>query len=524
LYLDARLRVVRDEPRPDYRFDPRTRGWYQQALPSAAAVRTPPYVFFTTREIGTTIAQRSANAGSVIGVDITLQTLSRQLARSRVSPSATIALVDGRGLLIAHPEADRLVRTGPGGEARLPTVGDLGDPALVALLAPGIAPNRGTPLSVDGRGWIGVRRALEVEAGEPVTLLLAAPRDELVAGARGLAQRQLLIGLGVVALTLGLVWLFARRISRPIERLTRSVERIGHGDLETPLPAIWNPLEVGALRDVTERMRGLLKGHIEDRAIRLAAEQRRAREMEISWQIQQSMLPTLPPEPLGGCYAIAAALRPAREVGGDLYDFLLLDGRRLVFIIGDVADKGVPAALLMARVTGLFRAIGRSEGDPGAILRELDTRLSQGNDACMFVTATCGQIDAESGELRLASAGHERPLLRRADGATAVVPTDGGAALGLDLGAGFPLWTGRLAPGDTLVLWTDGVTEAFDAAGTAFGLDRLRQVVAATPADALDTLPARLVDAVERFADGGSPRDDLAMLAVQYRPSPRPPG
>jgi sigma-B regulation protein RsbU (phosphoserine phosphatase) len=136
----------------------------------------------------------------------------------------------------------------------------------------------------------------------------------------------------------------------------------------------------------------------------------------------------------------------------------------------------------------------------------------------MFVTAGCGQLDGETGEVQYASAGHEVPLVRRVDGTTVSIAADGGPALGLDLGAGFPVCTGRLAPGDALLLWTDGVTEAFDADGSAFGLERLRPVVAATPADALETLPARLVDAVERFSAGGGPRDDLALLAIQYRP------
>ena len=517
-FLDQALAVIRDEPRPEYRFDPRTRGWYQQAHASAAPVRTSPYVFFTTREVGTTLAQRSADGAAVIGADITLRALSRELSDSRITPSAQVALVDLEGYVIAHPRADRLVRTAPGGGAGLQRPGDMGDRALASLLAADVPPNRGTPLSLEGRSWVGVKRTIEADTGEPLTLLLAAPRDELVAGARGLAQRQLLIGFGVVALTLGLVWFFARRISRPLEALARSVERIGQGDLDTPLPEIWNPLEVGALSDVTERMRGLLKGHIEERAIRLAAEQRRAHELEIARQIQQSMLPTPPREPLDGRYAIAAALQPAREVGGDLYDFLLLDGRRLVFVIADVADKGVPAALLMARVTGLFRAIARSETDPGSILHELDMRLSQGNDACMFVTAGCGQIDGETGELQYASAGHDRPILRRVDGTTTVLAVEGGPALGLDMNAGFPNWTGHLAPGDAIVLWTDGVTEAFDAAGAAFGLERVQSVVAATPAADLDTLPAQLAAAVEHFSAGGGPRDDLAVLSVQYRP------
>ncbi len=519
LFLDAELRVVRDEPRPNYRFDPRTRGWYQQALASGALVRTSPYVFFTTREVGTTLARRSGGSANVVGADITLQALSRRLAQSRVTPSARIAVIDQEGFVIAHPDAGRLVSPGAAGGVGLTRLGDLGDHALERLLAASGGTMRDhTALSLGGRAWIGLTRPLEAEAGEPLTLLLAAPRDELVAGARGLAQRQLVIGLAVLGLAVGLVWLSARRISRPLETLTRSVERMGQGDLDTTLPEVRNPLEVGALRDVTDRMRGMLRGHIEERVTRLAEEQRRARELDIARQIQQSMLPTAPSEPLAGCYTIAATLQPAREVGGDLYDFFMLDGRRLALAIADVADKGMPAALLMARVTGLLRAIGRGEAGPGEILREMDARLSQGNEMCMFVTMACAVLDGESGELRYASAGHERPLLRRAGGATTVLVLEGGPALGLGLAEAFPVWTGHLAPGDALVLCTDGVSEAFDTAGEAFGLERFRQVVAETPADALQTLPGRLVDAVERFSAGGGPRDDLALLAIQYLP------
>jgi sigma-B regulation protein RsbU (phosphoserine phosphatase) len=266
-------------------------------------------------------------------------------------------------------------------------------------------------------------------------------------------------------------------------------------------------------------MRGMLQVHIEERAARLAEEQRRARELDIARQIQQSLLPAPPSDSLVGQYAIAATLQPAREVGGDLYDFFLLDGRRLVLAIGDVADKGMPAALLMARVTGLLRAVSRGESRPDEVLQELDARLSQGNDMCMFVTMAFIVLDGETGELRYASAGHEPPLLRRVGGATTALAVQGGAALGLDAGHGFPVWTGHLAPGDVLVLCTDGVTEAFDETGAAFGLERMRRVVAETPPDALGTLPARLVTAVERFSARGGPRDDLAVLAAQYRPA-----
>ena len=160
-----------------------------------------------------------------------------------------------------------------------------------------------------------MKRSIEADAGDPLILLLAAPRAELVAEARGLAQRQLLIGLGVLGVTLGLVWMAARRISRPLEDLSRSVQEIGRGNLDTALPEIWNPVEVGALIEVTDRMRGQLKGHIGERAARIADEQRQARELEIARQIQQSMLPPPLREPMDGRYAIAATRcgRPARS-------------------------------------------------------------------------------------------------------------------------------------------------------------------------------------------------------------------
>ena len=440
LFLDAQLAVVRDDLRPDYRFDPRTREWYRQARAAAGSVRTAPYVFFTTLEVGTSLARRSADGVSVVAVDITLHELSRRLAASRVTPSARLALVDWQGLVIAHPDVSQLIRTSPSGVPDVTRLDDLRDPALGPLFSATVSGASGMPLQVDGQAWIGMKQSIAADAGDALTLLLAAPRAELVAQARGVAQRQLLIGLGVLGLALGLVWLSARRISRPLEKLARSVEEIGRGNLDTKLPEIWNPVEVGSLIEVTDRMRLELREHIEARAVQLADERRRSQELEIARQIQQSMLPAPGDESLDTRCVIAATLRPAGEVGGDLYDFFLVDGHRLVFAIGDVTDKGVPAALLMARVTGLFRALGGGGMDPSGLLRELDIRLSQGNETCMFVTAACGVLDAENGQFWYASAGHDRRSCGRWR-RTSVLGAEGGPALGLDMNLPFPLWT-----------------------------------------------------------------------------------
>ena len=150
LFLDARLGVS-DASRPDYHFDPRTREWYRQALASAAPVRTAPYVFFTTQEVGTTLAQRSADGKSVVGADITLQDLSRHLARSRVTPSARMALVDAHGLVVAHPELNRLIRATPGRGPGVTRLDDLADTALGPLFSTAVKAGGGPACKSRGR-------------------------------------------------------------------------------------------------------------------------------------------------------------------------------------------------------------------------------------------------------------------------------------------------------------------------------------------------------------------------------------
>ena len=293
LFLNAQLGVIRNEPRPNYRYDPRTREWYRRAMASAALVRTDPYIFFTTREVGTTLAKRTPSGSAVVGVDITLQTLSRHLAESRVTFSSRLALVDRLGFVIAHPDSARLVRPGPTGDPGLTRLADLDESVLGRLLAAPDAPVGGhVTLPLAGGDWVGGQA--RASTWTPASRCSCSwPRRATSSWPRRAAWRRgkLLIGFGVLGLALVFVWLSARRISRPLETLARSVERIGGGDLDTRLPEIWNPLEVGALRDVTDRMRRMLRRHIEDRAARLAEEQRRARELDIARQIQQSMLP-----------------------------------------------------------------------------------------------------------------------------------------------------------------------------------------------------------------------------------------
>ena len=206
-------------------------------------------------------------------------------------------------------------------------------------------------------------------------------------------------------------------------------------------------------------------------------------------------------------------------MGGDLYDFVEISGDRLVVLIGDVSGKGVPAALMMAKVISDFRAAATRTASPATILADLNASLAAQSRRGMFVTAACLDLDAEAGRVAYADAGH-LPLLwhRRLGGAVETFEPEGGPPLGIVLGAQYPEQHLALGPGDTLLLYTDGVAEARGAGLAPFGLDRMAGVMR-------DRLPATgdlvgdLLAAVRAHADGTPLHDDLTLVALRWRPS-----
>ena len=242
------------------------------------------------------------------------------------------------------------------------------------------------------------------------------------------------------------------------------------------------------------------------------------KELALAREIQQSFLPTKF-TPVPGGYELYAVVYPARDVSGDLYDFFPFgDDGRLAFFAGDVSSKGMPAALFMVAVHALSRHLASSLSSPAATLAQLNTALSRDNEAGMFVTLLHGIFDPRTGETWLASGGHPRPLLRQSNGTVTEVPMDTGRLLAVgegDLGLADTRVT--LAPGDTLILYTDGVTEApAQGNGPLFGLERLRQVLSGLrPPMGLEDCADRIRLAVELYTGSASLYDDLTLLLLR---------
>ena len=236
-------------------------------------------------------------------------------------------------------------------------------------------------------------------------------------------------------------------------------------------------------------------------------------ELDVASKIQQSILPTSFPE--GAGYEVYGNMAPARNVGGDFFDVINLENGRLGLAVADVSDKGVPAALFMMSSRTLLKGAAIGRGAPGDVLSEVNDLLTADNDAIMFVTLLYAVFDPETGVLIYANGGHTNPLLVHPDGASEELPLTGGIALGVMPGLEYKESNVTLAPGDTLVLYTDGVSEAMNSEGEEFGVDRLRQIFdGQAPASARDANEA-ILQSVTNFAGETPQSDDVTCLVLR---------
>ncbi len=237
-------------------------------------------------------------------------------------------------------------------------------------------------------------------------------------------------------------------------------------------------------------------------------------ELGVASQMQQSILPSHFPQGLG--YRVFGHMTPARNVGGDFFDVIRLENDCLGLGIADVSDKGVSAALFMMSCRTLLKgaAIG-APGGPGEVLREVNNILSEDNETSMFVTLFYATYDPQSRVLTYANGGHNPPLFVHADGASELLPLTGGVALALVPDLLYQQDSVTLAPDDTVIFYTDGVTEAINAEGDQFEVSRMQEIFAAAPPKDPESVVMDLLDAVNAFAGDMPQFDDITCLALR---------
>ena len=496
--------------------------WFSLPEALGVAVWTEPYFDEAGAAVMTTYAVPIYHSGvsgdpaAFMGVatcEVSLEWLTELLRSQSPGAGGYAFLISQNGTFISHPTPDLIMNE------TIFSIAEGRDDAMLRTVGRRMV-----------RGGSGIADIVSVQTGQeswmaycPIpstgwSVSLVLPKQEVMQKVFELSRIQLLLGgAGMLLLVLVSV-LIARTITHPIRELSAVTRVLALGDLDVALPRPRGGAEVVNLATSFAGMRDDLKRHIAELQAATAARARIEGELKVAAGIQLSLVPkTFPPFPERSDIDIFALLEPAREVGGDFYDFFLLEDRYLCFAVADVSDKGVPAALFMASTRSFLRAFLRDDRHPARVLAKLNAELETDNDACMFVTVFCGVLDLQTGECSYANGGHNSPYIARAaTGAVEAVPRTAGVVLGIQTGVEFEEGVLTLRAGDRLFLYTDGVTEAVDRQEQQFGEERLIAVLARTTDESAQRVAEEAREAVREFAGDVDQFDDITVLVVRF--------
>lgn len=488
--------------------------WYSEAKSAGKTVFTDVYADAYGRGLTISCAAPFYKGERFMGVvcmDILVTDLQREIISLDLGEDAYAFLVDRRGNIIASPyvtddqESFENIRT-PDNPISAASVYILGGTTGVTLAENGIYYAYSPILSANWK--------LCVHIPEAVILAPVEAMDEDILFV-------MLVFIAVFVLIIAAVVFFVRRFSRqltdPLIALGKDVETISGGNLDYRARIAAND-EIGDLAKGFNAMTENLKQYIADLTSVTAEKERIGAELDVATHIQSSMLPCISPAfPDQPEIAIYATMTPAKEVGGDFYDFFMVDDRHLAIVMADVSGKGVPAALFMVIGKTLIKDHTQPGRDLGEVFSEVNDLLCESNSEGLFITAFEGVLDLVSGEFRFVNAGHEMPFISRAGKPFEVFKIRPGFVLAGMEGIRYKAGVLELQPGDKIFQYTDGVTEATSAAEELYGMSRLETILASVS----DKTPEQILPAVKADIDafvGEAPQfDDITMLCLEYK-------
>lgn len=326
----------------------------------------------------------------------------------------------------------------------------------------------------------------------------------------------LIVLVGMIVIVTLVVRTFALRLTEPLLALGKDAKEISGGNLEYRAKVYEND-EIGDLAGNFNEMAVSLKKYIEDLTHVTAEKERIGAELNVATQIQADMLPSIfPAFPERSEFDIYATMNPAKEVGGDFYDFFLVDDDHLAMVMADVSGKGVPAALFMVIAKTLIKNRALMGDSPAEILHNVNEQLCEGNEAELFVTVWLGILEISTGKGMAANAGHEHPVIRRGDGSYELVVYRHSPAVATMEGLRFREHEFEMHPGDSLFVYTDGVPEATNASDELFGSDRMLAALNKNPKAEPSELLCTVKEEIEQFVGDAPQFDDITMLCLSY--------
>jgi len=491
--------------------------WYTDAVTAGRPLWVEPYfdeaggrILMTTFSVPVYRRQPGGERVlyAVVTADVALQELQQYLQRLRLGASGFGVLLSRQGTVLSGRSPAVVMRH------YSETVNDQLDQSswremFEAALAGRVVSRQ--LACTDRPGRCVIRLGSLESTGWPVGVVYSV--DEMTAPLREFEFKTALISLVTLLLMAAALVIVTRRLTRPLTALAGASDHIARGELDTPLPQARGDDEVARLIRSFAAMRTDLKSYIADLEAATARRSRLEGELGAAREIQMAMLPH------GGeaskrddGYSLWARVLPARSVGGDLY-YYQRSGRLLCIAVGDVSDKGIPAALFMARAISLIPQLTLARTDPASAIAALNTELARGNDNCMFVTLFLGILDLDTGSLRFCSAGHTSPSLVRDGGVTSLGQLSG-PALGLAPALDFPVNTLDLQPGDRLAIFTDGFDEAFDERDEMFGIARVNRALLDSRRQTTAQAGAELFARLAAHTGAAHHSDDICLLLL----------
>lgn len=449
--------------------------------------------------------------GGIITIDISLEWLTEIVRSVKIFETGYAFLISGTGVYVTHPDFN-LVNN----HTIFTRAEELEEPGLRTIgrdMINGVSALTSIDLKHMGYVWI-------YHTQLPSTrwsLGVVYPHNEMFAGLHKLTITIILLSiLGLVLLFLLTIRIINHQIS-PLAKFASSARGIASGNFKTELPQTGNSHEMKDLYNSFEYMKRELSSYIVNLQETTSAKEKIESELRIAKEIQMGMIPHIfPPFPNLPEIDLYATLLSAKEVGGDLYDFFLLDDNRICFAIGDVSGKGIPASLFMAVTRTLLRSTADRDKSTAEIVTSINSTLSLNNDSNMFVTFFLGILDIGKGELSYCNAGHNPPVLIRNNQEVSYFNITKAIPMGLFENYVYTEENIQVAPHDQIFLYTDGLTEAEDVDNKLFGDDLLLKVIgehaSASPRAMIEVVTRAVADHVK----GHTQSDDLTMMSISY--------
>ena len=524
-----------DTPGEENYYEYRNMDWYQIGKQAEKAVFTDTYQDGYGRGLTITcvapVYDKSGNFHGCVAMDILVEDMNHSMVNDEIEEPDQAVLVDDLGNIIASNDMDLKSK-----EQQNIQDQPLSSPLKTAAKEI-LEHNEGITSVGNGEEEVYLAYATIPLTGwklcliSPVSKIIAPAvtiRDSIdentdrvaesvIDGIRIVIENCLvLFGLILLVIT-GFAGKFAKRITDPLNRLEEDVKEISQGNFDRRTQVDTND-EIGNLARSFNQMSASLQNYIEDLKAVTAKEERIASELSVATKIQANMLPNaLPVFPDHQEFDLAAMMRPAKEVGGDFYDYFRIDDTHLGLVVADVSGKGVPAALFMVIAKTLIKNRALMGGSPAQILAFVNNQLCENNELQMFVTAWLGIVDLTTGLLTAANAGHEYPAIKRAGKRFELLKDKHGFVLAGMEDISYQDYTILLAPGDMLYLYTDGVPEATNAAEELYGTGRMLDALNRKPEIGCKQMLTQVETGIDQFVKDAPQFDDITMLCFQLK-------